>query len=133
MEAEYLAGARLRVSGISKAGNHSSAFVKERQRLLILNPFELRVAVARRLLFDGRDVLAEVLFLGLDDADGGFIHEKHVISGADVGLIFANGDAWPGVEVDCPLVLHDPAAFAQHQIDAVAGGLLGILIWGHVS
>jgi hypothetical protein len=57
------------------------------------------------------------------------IDEEDVIGGAGVGGIFANGDAGADGEVDFLFVLHDPTRSGEQTVDAVAGGLFGVLVW----
>ena len=63
------------------------------------------------------------------DADGLFVDKQHVVSGAGIGMPFANGLADAGVEVD--FLLHRPASLAKLLVNPVAGFLFGILVVGH--
>ena len=113
---------------ISEPGDDAGALVDERQRLVVVDPFQLGFGVARRLLFNRGDVLAPVLGLGLDDADGAFVNEENVVGGANVRPVLADRDARTGIEVDRLFVLNLPAGRLQHPVDVVAGDLLGSLV-----
>ena len=66
-----------------------------------------------------------------DDADRLLVDEEHVIGRADIGLPFAHRDTGIGSEIDLVLGLHRPAGGAQLGVDAVAGLLFGVLVFGH--
>ena len=131
MEAEDLSGSRLRIAAVREPGNDARAFVEERERLLVVDPFQLRMAVASGLILNGCDILTDILFLGLDDTDGDFIDEEDIVRRTDISLILANRYAWTGIEVDRFFVLHNPAGFRKQPVNAVAGGLFRILIRRH--
>ncbi len=90
MKIEHLARTRLGVAPIGEAGDDASAFVKEGQRLFVVDPFQFGCCVACGLRFDLGDFMAEVLLLGFDYTDGFFIHKQHVICRTHIGLIFAH-------------------------------------------
>lgn len=67
--------------------------------VFIDDPLELSGSVTIRLLFYFGDLVGEVFFLGLDDADCFFIHEQHVVGGADVGVILPHCLTRPDIQV----------------------------------
>ena len=115
VEIEDFARARLGIAAIGEAGDDAGALVEEGQRLLVVDPLELGGGIAGGLLFDRRDLVAPVLWLGFDDADRLLVHEQHIVGRADVGLVFAHGDARTGVEIDllCPERPSPPASAAR--------------------
>ena len=95
VEREGLAGAGLGIALIGEAREDAGGFVEEGQGFAgVLDVFELGSGVGAGLVFDGGDVLAERVFLGLDDADRFFIDEEDVVSGAGVCLELADGLAF---------------------------------------
>ena len=74
--------------------------------------------------------MAEDFLFRLDDTDGFSIHEKHVVAGAGVGAVFADGLTLAGVEVDGALVLNAPPRRPELGVDQIEGKLFGILV-GH--
>ncbi len=62
---------------------------------------------------------------------GLLVHEQHVVGRADIGLVFAHGMTEAGMKSRCFLVLHDPAGLRELRVDAVAGLLFGVLVFGH--
>ena len=97
----------------------------------MLDPFQLSGGIILGLVLDGGDVVVEGFLLGLRDADGFFIDEENVVGRSAVGGVFADGLAFPLVEVDGVIVLNGPAGGAKLCVDPVAGDLFGILI-GHL-
>ena len=71
-----------------------------------VEPFQLRGRVAAGLIFNRRDLLAPILRLGLHNADGFLVDEENVVGGADIRLVFADGDAEAVTEVDLLLILN---------------------------
>ncbi len=85
---------------IKKASDDAGAFIKKRQRLAVADPPEFGPGIAFGLLFDFRDLVAKGFFLGLDDADSLFVDMENVVSGADIGLVFAHRDSRVSAELD---------------------------------
>ena len=75
--------------------------------------------------------MAELFLLGFDDADRFFVDEQHIVCRPDVGLVFANGDAEAGAEIDFLGRLDDPTRVFELRIDGVAGLLFRVLIFAH--
>ena len=131
VEAEDFARARLGVAGVGKAGDQARGFVEERQRRLVVDPLELGGGVAFGLRFVHRQVLAFFFALGFDDADRLLVDEEHVVSRAGIGLPFAHGNTCCGAKIDLVFGLHHPAGGTQLRVNAVAGLLLGVLVFAH--
>ncbi len=72
--------------------------------------------------------MTERFLLRLDHADGLLIDKENVVGRAGIGGIFTDGDTGTGREVDFRFVLHDPTRGGEQAVDAVAGGLLGVLV-----
>src|SRR6266404_4936996 len=100
MESEDLPRTGPGIAPICEARNHSRALVDERQRLFVADPFQLGGGISARLLLDSRDLLAPVFGFSLDHADSSALYEEHVIGRANVGIVFLDGDARAGVEID---------------------------------
>src|SRR5437899_31173 len=132
MKAEGFARARLGIADVSEARDDTSCFVEEGQWLLILGPLEFGAAVAGSLIFDRSKFMAEHVLFGFDDAHGFFIDEEDIIRRADIGLVFADGDARASVEVDGFLALHSPSGASQQLVNSVASDLFGILVSRHL-
>ncbi len=131
VEAEDFTRARLGVAGVGKTGDDAGGFVEEGQRLPVVQPLELGGGVAFGLRFVGGQMLALFLALGFDDADGLAVDEKHVVGGADIGVVFAHRLAGAAAEVDFAGRLHDPARLPEQRVDVVAGFLFGVLVVAH--
>jgi hypothetical protein len=58
-------------------------------------------------------------------------HLSCVVGWADVGLVFAHGNAQPRIQVDFTFQLNDPFRHPEQRVDVVAGFLFGILVFGH--
>lgn len=69
-----------------------------------------------------------VVGLGFDHADRVPVGEENVVGGSDVCLVFADGHAKPGVEIERVLVLDMPTGRPQAFIDPVPSELLGGLV-----
>ena len=111
-----------------KRVSYACAFVNEWERLAIVHPLEAGSGVTAGLLLDRGDVLAPMLRLGFDHANGFVADEENVVGRTDIGLVFTNGDTGAGTEVDLLLVLNQPACLLQHQVDLVARSLFGRLV-----
>ena len=122
-EIEHLPGARSRVASVGETGDHPGAFIHEGQGGAVAQPLEFCGRVTPGLLLNRRDLLAPVFRLGLDHADGFPVDEEHVVGRAGICLIFTDGDAESGAEVDFRLDL--PAGLFQHRVDGVARLLFG--------
>jgi hypothetical protein len=128
MECEDFAGAWLWIATVREASDNAGALINEGQRLLAVNPFELRSSVPGGLVLHGRDLVAPVFGLGFNDADSLLFQEQNVIGRTYVSLVLANRDAGAGVEVQRIPVLNDPPCLDQFRIDLVASDLFGILV-----
>ena len=132
MEGEDLAGAGLGIALIGEAGDDAGGLVEEGQRHTGgLNPLQLGGGVVGGLVLGDGDVGAEGFLLGLGDADRLAVDEQHVVGGAGVGGVFADGLALAGVEIDGVLRLHDPTGGPELRVDGVAGDLFGGLVGRH--
>src|SRR5882724_7341135 len=100
MEAEHLARTRLGIAAIGKTGDDAGAFIQERQWLFVLNPLELGCCIAFSLSFMGSEPLPFFFALGLDHPHRFFVHEQHVVSGANISMIFAHRLTQSGIQVD---------------------------------
>ena len=63
--------------------------------------------------------------------DGLAVDEEHVVGGAGVGGVFADGLALGLVEVDGVLRLNRPARGPQLRVDGVASDLFRVLVGRH--
>src|ERR1700693_3109634 len=113
MEREDLARARLGIAAISEPGDNARALINKGQRFLVIHPFELGGGIATGLLLDGGDLLSPVFGFGFDNADGFLIDEKGIISRPNIGLVFLDGYAATGAEIDLLVALNDPACLLK--------------------
>ncbi len=113
---------------IGKARDYAGTFIDERQRRVILHPFEICRCVGLGLEFNRGDLLAPVFGFGLDHADGLLVHKQDIVRRTDIGIVFTDGNAGAGIEINLLLGLHLPAGLLQHRIDVVAGFLFRGLV-----
>ena len=76
MEAEHLARTRLGITAIGEAGDDAGGFVKEVQRLLVVDPLQLGLGVAFGLRFNLGDFVTQLFLLCLNDTERLFIYDK---------------------------------------------------------
>jgi hypothetical protein len=112
-----------------KARDFARAFINKRQRRIV-EIFHLGLSIFGGLVFDLGQLKAFVGFLGLDHANGLFVHEEQVIRRAGIGLIFAHGNTQGRAEVDQLFALHDPTASLELFVYVIARDLFWILIDG---
>ena len=128
MEGEGLPRTRIRVAPVREPRDLPRALVEKGQRFGVRDPLELGLGVALRLLFDGCELGAPVVRLGLHDADGLSVNEENIVGRSDIGLVFARRDAKTRSEVERVFVLHVPSRSPEAVVDPVAGDLFGLLV-----
>src|SRR5689334_13230899 len=99
MECEDLMRAWLRITSVCKPGDDASAFIDERERFFVGDPLQLGRGVTRRLILDSGDLMAPFFRLSLYYTYRLLIEEQDVVRRADIGLIFANGNARTRLEI----------------------------------
>ena len=117
MEGEHRPRAVLDVVVVREPDELVRRLVGEADAMVALDPLERAVRIAGGLPLDGRDVLARLGLLRLDDADGRAIHEQGIVDGTGVRGKLPDGDAAGGRQVQGPEVLDRPAGFRQLPVD----------------
>lgn len=124
MEGEDRARAGVGVALVAEVGFDAGGFVGEGQGIgpTLRDPV-LGGSVAGTLLGDSGERGA--FFLGFDNAEGLAADEEDVVSGAAVGLHFADGDSAGGGEIEVANALNRPARRAQLSVNGHTGLLFG--------
>ena len=128
MECEDFARARTGVAPVREPRDLPRALVDKGQRFGVRDPFQLGVGVAFGLQLNCGESGSPAVRLGLDDTNGPSVGKEHVVGRTDVGLVLADRDADPGIEVDGAPVLHIPAGRPEAVVDPVPGDLFGVLV-----
>jgi hypothetical protein len=68
--------------------------------------------------------------LSLDNANRLLVEEQDVVRRADIGLVFANGNARTGIEIYGCAMLYDPARLCQLGVNLVTSTLFRVLVRG---
>ncbi|MEZ5627473.1 MAG: hypothetical protein R3E34_08105 [Rhodocyclaceae bacterium] len=118
---ENLTRTRHRIALVGKAGDAAGGFEEKGQGRRIELPPEPAGCVARGLGLMSGDVLARLIALGFDDANGLAIDEQNVVGRAGIGGVFAHSHAPRGAEVQGTKILHLPSSQGKACVDIGSG------------